>query len=148
MTTHTTSSSRVLVVEDDEKLASLLCRALRDGGLHAESAFDGVTALRRLTTEPFAAALLDVGLPGLSGLEVCARLRQHGSPIPVIMVSARDSVDDVIAGRQAGATDYLLKPFSLHELTARLDDLVRATAASHAQLIQAGPPHGQLIDAA
>ena len=134
----TTFPPQVLVVEDDVKLAALLCRALRDGGFGAEAAFDGQTALRRLSTERFAAVLLDVGLPGLGGLEVCARLRASGSCIPVIMLSARDSVGDVLAGRQAGATDYLLKPFSLHEVYTRLDECVRATAG----------PHGQLIDAA
>lgn len=136
----TTSPPRVLVVEDDAKLATLLCRALHDDGLGAEVAFDGCTALRRLSTEPFAVVLLDVGLPGLSGLEVCARLRASGSSMPVIMLSARDSVDDVLAGRRAGATDYLLKPFSLHELSTRLGECVSASASAG--------PHGQLIDAA
>lgn len=127
----------MLVVEDDEKLAALLCRALRDDGLVAEPAFDGFIALRRLATEPFAGVLLDVGLPGLGGLDVCARLRASGSTIPVIMLSARDSVDDVTAGRRAGATDYLLKPFSLHELTTRLGELLPPTDGPHRQLIDA-----------
>ena len=133
--TYTTPPPRVLVVEDDEKLAILLCRAFRDDGLLAEPVYDGVTALDRLCAEPFAAVLLDVGPPGLSGLEVCARLRRNGSTIPVIMLSARDGADDVVAGRRAGATDYFVKPFSLRDLAARLDDLVRA----------GGDPRGQLF---
>lgn len=127
---------RVLVVEDEEKLSALLCRALRESGLDPEAALDGFTALRRLSADPFAAALLDVGLPGLSGLEVCARLRAAGSTMPLIMLSARDGIDDVLAGRRAGATDYLLKPFSLRDLTRCLDEVVGAA------------PHGRLIDAA
>ena len=132
-----TPPSRVLVVEDDEKLAGLLCRALRGDGLAAESVGDGETALHRVAALPFAAVVLDVGLPGLSGLEVCARLRAGGTRIPIVMLSARDSTDDVDAGRRAGATDYLLKPFSLRELVQRLEDLLGAGTAPHGQLISA-----------
>jgi len=124
----------VLVVEDDSKLATLLCRALHDAGLAADAVLDGETALARLGAGSFAAVVLDVGLPKLSGLDVCARLRADGSTIPVVMLSARDSVDDVDAGRRAGATDYLLKPFSVHELVQRLDDLIAGGAAPHGQL--------------
>lgn len=124
-------------MDDDEQLAALLCRALRGFGLDPDVAFDGVTAIRRLSNEPFAATLLDVCLPGVSGLEVCRRLRASGSTIPVIMLSARDSIEDVAAGREAGASDYLLKPFSLADLAQRLDDLLGTS--SH--------PHGHLIDA-
>lgn len=131
------SPPRVLVVEDDEKLAGLLCRALRGDGFVAESVGDGEAALDRAAVAPFAAVLLDIGLPRLSGLEVCARLRGGGVRIPIIILSARDSVDDVDAGRRAGATDYLLKPFSLRELVERLDDLIGTGAASHGQLIGA-----------
>lgn len=135
--TRCASPPRVLVVEDDEKLAALLCRALRDDGLDPDAVFDGVTASRRLSEESFAAVVLDVGLPGISGVVVCAQLRRSSSSIPVIMLSAYDSVDDVEAGRRAGATDYLLKPFSLHDLTARLDDLIGTSADPHVQLIGA-----------
>ena len=125
---------RVLVVEDDEKLCALLCRALSDDGFRGEPAFDGLTALRRLSEEPFGAVLLDVGLPGMDGLEVCARLRASGSSMPVIVVSARGSVEDVFAGRRAGATDYLLKPFSLQELATRLHELT-GSSEPHRRLI-------------
>lgn len=128
---------RVLVVEDDRKLAALLCRALAQNGLDVESVLDGATALRRLGDTSFDAVILDVGLPLVSGLEVCARLRAAGSSIPVLMLSARDSTDDVDAGRRAGATDYLLKPFSLDELVQRLDDLIGDLARPHGQLIHA-----------
>lgn len=128
---------QVLVVEDDRKLAALLCRALGQEGLAVECALDGATALRRLADTSFDAVVLDVGLPFVNGLDVCARLRAGGSSVPVLMLSARDSTDDVDAGRRAGATDYLLKPFSLEELVRRLDDLIADRAGPHGQLIAA-----------
>lgn len=134
---HLTSRPRVLVVEDDQKLALLLCRALREENLEPDATHDGKTALGRLSTVPYEAVLLDVGLPGISGLQVCAALRRAGSSIPVIMLSARDGVDDVEDGRRAGATDYFLKPFSVGELTTRLDDLIRAGNGPHGRLIGA-----------
>lgn len=124
------TAPRVLVVEDDRKLAQLLCRALREEGFRAEPSFAGDAALRRLLEERFAAVVLDVGLPGLSGLAVCTTLRAAGSRIPVVMLSARGDPADVTAGRLAGASDYLLKPFSLQELRTRLYELVRAAGAA------------------
>ena len=129
---------QVLVVEDDYKLAALLCRALNQDDFAAEFVLDGAGALRRLADSSFDAVVLDVGLPSVSGLEVCTRLRAAGSSVPVLMLSARDSTEDVDAGRRAGATDYLLKPFSLGELVRRLNDLIGSRTG----------PHGQLIDAA
>ena len=114
-------------MEDDEKLAQLLCRVLRDVRLDSDAAHDGPTALCKLSAARYEAMLLDVGLPGISGLEVCAALRRSGSSIPVIILSARDSVEDVEEGRRAGATDYFVKPFSVEELTARLNDLIRVS---------------------
>jgi DNA-binding response OmpR family regulator len=131
--------ARVLVVEDDEKLAALLRRALAEDGLQTMVAFDGASALDRALEEPFDALLLDVGLPRLSGLEMCARLRDAGRDIPVVMLSARDSVDDCLDGRGTGAVDYIIKPFSVAEVTARLHEVIAAALAG---------PHGQLIDAA
>ena len=136
-TTHDMPRRRVLVVEDNEKLALLLCRALGEDDFEPEAAFDGLTAICRLSTAPYEAVLLDIGLPGLSGLEVCAALRRSGSTMPVLMVSARDGIDDVEQARRAGATDYFFKPFSLDELTARVEDLIRASSRSHGQLIDA-----------
>ena len=118
------TAPHVLVVEDDRKLAQLLCRALREEGLRADPSFRGDAALRLLLVERFAAVVLDVGLPGMSGLAVCSMLRAAGSNVPVIMLSARDDPADVAAGRVAGASDYLLKPFSLRELGTRLQELV------------------------
>lgn len=124
-----TTAPRVLVVEDDQKLAWLLCRALREEGLQAEPSFAGDVALRLLLEERFAAVVLDVGLPGLDGLAVCGALRSAGLTIPVIMLSARGDAEDVMQGRLAGASDYLLKPFSLTELSVRLNELVDMSAA-------------------
>lgn len=121
------SETSVLVVEDDRKLAQLLCRGLEEAGFHAYAAFDASSALQHAAEAPPSAVLLDIGLPDMSGLVVCERLRAAGLTMPVVILSARDSVDDLEAARAAGATDYLVKPFSLHELASRLVELVGAT---------------------
>lgn len=127
----------MLVVEDDHELAALRSRALTQDGMAVDAVLDGATALSRLAATSFDAVVLDVGLPCVNGLEVCARLRAAGSTVPVLMLSARDSTDDVDAGRRAGATDYLLKPFTLTELVGRLDDLIGDRTRPHDQLIDA-----------
>lgn len=131
------ATSHVLVVEDDEKLAGLLCRVLADLGLRLSVAFDGETALRAASQAPYDLVVLDVGLPGISGIEVCAQLRAGGQDVPVLMLSARDGVDDVLAGKRAGAADYLVKPFSIAELSARVHELINARAP-HRTLIRDG----------
>lgn len=131
------ATGHVLVVEDDEKLAGLLCRALAEEGLQCAVAFDGETALRAARRAPCDLIILDVGLPGINGIEVCARLRAGGHGVPVLMLSARDGVDDVLAGKRAGAADYLVKPFSIAELSARVHELIDARAP-HRTLIRDG----------
>jgi two-component system, OmpR family, response regulator len=116
---------RVLVVEDEPKMAALLRRGLVEEGHAADVARQGEEALWLAEAHQYDAIVLDVMLPGLSGFETCRRLRNGGVWTPVLMLTARDSVDDRVAGLDAGADDYLTKPFSLAELLARLRALAR-----------------------
>ena len=116
---------RVLVVDDEPAVRQALERALAAEGHDVAVAGDGRAALERLVDQPVDAVVLDVAMPGLDGLEVCRRLRGAGDRTPVLMLTARDAVDDRVAGLDAGADDYLVKPFALKELKARLRALVR-----------------------
>jgi len=120
---------RVLVVDDERAVRESLQRALELEGYDVELAADGEEAIERLTvTAPADAVILDVLMPGIDGLEVCRRLRAAGSAVPVLMLTARAEVDSRVAGLDAGADDYLPKPFALAELLARLRALLRRTA--------------------
>ena len=116
---------RTLVVEDDPKLGPLLRRALSERGGAADLAGSGDDALWMAKAQRYDAIVLDVMLPGLGGFETCARLRVEGDWTPVLLLTARDAVEDRVHGLDAGADDYLTKPFSLAELRARLRALVR-----------------------
>jgi len=116
---------RVLVVEDEVKMASLVRRGLVEEGHAADVAGTGEDALWMAQAHPYDAIVLDVMLPGQSGFETCRRLRNAGVWSPVLMLTARDGVDDRVAGLDAGADDYLAKPFSFAELLARLRALAR-----------------------
>ena len=116
---------RLLVVDDDPAIRSALDRALRLERYDVELAGDGREALDRLAGQRYDAVVLDVAMPELDGLEVCERLRDAGDDTPVLMLTARDAVDDRVAGLDAGADDYLVKPFALKELKARLRALLR-----------------------
>ena len=116
---------RVLVVEDETKMAALLRRGLVEEGHAADVAGQGEQAVWLAEAHPYDAIVLDVMLPGIGGFETCRRLRNAGVWTPVLMLTARDAVDDRVAGLDAGADDYLTKPFSLAELLARLRALVR-----------------------
>src|SRR3954453_22049082 len=116
---------RVLVVEDEIKMASLIRRGLRSEGLAADVAIKGEDALWMAGLTPYDAIVLDVMLPGIDGFETCRKLREEGVWSPVIMLTARDAVDDRVAGLDGGADDYLTKPFSFAELLARLRALAR-----------------------
>jgi two-component system, OmpR family, response regulator len=116
---------RVLVVEDEPRMAALVRRGLVEEGHAADVAGRGEEALWLAEAHAYDAIVLDVMLPGLSGFETCRRLRNAGVWTPVLMLTARDSVDDRVAGLDAGADDYLTKPFSLAELFARLRALAR-----------------------
>jgi two-component system, OmpR family, response regulator MprA len=116
----------VLVVDDERAVRDSLRRALELEGYRVELAEDGEQALRRLEVDPQPdAVILDVLMPGADGLEVCRRLRSAGNEIPVLMLTARSEVDSRVAGLDAGADDYLSKPFALAELLARLRALLR-----------------------
>jgi two-component system OmpR family response regulator len=116
---------RVLIVEDEVKMARLVHRGLVEEGHAADVASTGEDAVWMAEAHPYDAIVLDVMLPGLSGFETCRRLRNNGIWAPVLMLTARDAVDDRVAGLDAGADDYLTKPFSFAELLARLRALAR-----------------------
>src|ERR1041385_8385186 len=116
---------RVLVVEDEIKMASLIRRGLRSEGLAADVAIKGEDALWMANSTGYDAIVLDVMLPGIDGFETCKRLREEGIWSPVIMLTARDSVEDRVAGLDTGADDYLAKPFDFTELVARVRALSR-----------------------
>ena len=116
---------RVLVVEDELKMAGLIHRGLLEEGHAADVASTGEDAIWMAEAHPYDAIVLDVMLPGLSGFETCRRLRNNGVWSPVLMLTARDAVEDRVGGLDAGADDYLTKPFSFAELLARLRALAR-----------------------
>ena len=119
---------RVLVVEDQPKMSRLLQRGLRDEGFSTDLSDNGEDALWMAGSTPYDAIVLDVMLPGIDGFETCRRLRADGVWAPVLMLTARDSVEDRVAGLDGGADDYLAKPFSFSELSARIRALVRRGA--------------------
>jgi len=116
---------RVLVIEDEVRMARLIKRALEEEGHAVDIAGDGPDGLWMATENPYAAVVLDVMLPGFDGFELCRRLRAAGIWAPVLMLTARDQIGDRVRGLDAGADDYLVKPFSLLELSARLRALAR-----------------------
>jgi two-component system OmpR family response regulator len=129
---------RVLVVEDQRKLADLLARGLREEGHAADVAERGEDALWMAQSAAYDAIVLDVMLPGLDGFATCRRLRSLGVWSPVLMLTARDSVGDRVEGLDAGADDYLPKPFSFEELFARLRALTRRAPAERPVLLEVG----------
>src|SRR5216117_1837207 len=129
---------RILVVDDDAAVRESLGRALRLEGYDVELASDGSEALERLQgngADPDL-VVLDVLMPNVDGLEVCRRLRRSGSRLPVLMLTARDEVDDRVAGLDAGADDYVTKPFALDELLARVRALLRRTAPESSDILR------------
>jgi len=116
---------RVLVVDDDPAVSGALNRALRLEGYEVSLAEDGTLALEEIAIRPPDAVILDIGLPTIDGLDVCRRLRAADNDTPVLMLTARDAINDRVQGLDAGADDYLVKPFALAELLARLRALLR-----------------------
>ena len=116
---------RVLVVEDEVKLAKAIREGLRADGVLVDVAVTGEDALWMVPARGYDAVCLDVNLPGADGFEVCRRLRADGIATPILMLTARDAVEDRVAGLEAGADDYLVKPFAVEELVARLRALTR-----------------------
>jgi two-component system OmpR family response regulator len=129
---------RVLVVEDERRLAALIARGLQEAGHAVDVCHTGRDGLLAASTGGYDGIVLDLMLPGLDGLGVCRALRQHGSTVPVLMLTARGAVPDRVAGLDAGADDYVSKPFSFDELLARLRALHRRTAAAAEADLRAG----------
>jgi DNA-binding response OmpR family regulator len=117
-------STRILTVEDDERIRTAVKMALEDEGWVVDEADTGEDALEKFTTEPSDVVLIDIMLPGIDGFEVCRSIRR-ASDVPIVMVTARADTHDVVAGLEAGADDYLTKPFAPKELSARIRALLR-----------------------
>lgn len=129
---------RILLAEDDTMLGDGLRAGLRQTGFQVDWVRDGVAAERELRAVDYAAAVLDLGLPGKDGMEVLRLLRAAGNTTPVLVLTARDAVPDRIRGLDAGADDYVVKPVDLHELAARLRSLVRRSHGAAQEMLQAG----------
>ncbi len=129
---------RILVVEDELKMARLIKRGLQDEGLAADVAGSGEDALWMAAATDYDVIVLDVMLPGIDGFEACRRLRRDGVWAPVVMLTARDSIEDRVAGLDGGADDYLAKPFSFSELLARLRALSRRGPVEQPTILSAG----------
>jgi two-component system OmpR family response regulator len=132
---------RVLVVEDEPKMAGLLRRGLREEGMVTDVASTGEDALWMAAATPYDVVVLDVMLPGIDGFAACRRLRDEGMWAPVLILTARDAVEDRVAGLDGGADDYLVKPFSLAELSARLRALARRGPVERPAILRVGDLH-------
>ena len=130
---------RLLVVEDDAMIGNSLRNGLRQDGYTVDWVRDGAAAELATDTTAYDAILLDLGLPGRSGLELLARWRARQNPVPVLIITARDSVADRVLGLDTGADDYLVKPFDLNEVSARLRALLRRRVGRAAPIIENGP---------
>lgn len=128
---------RILVIEDDDLLGDAIQAGLKQSGYAVDWMKDGVSADHALITEAYAAVVLDLGLPRMSGLEVLQSLRRRNTPIPVLILTALDTVEARIKGLDAGADDYLVKPFDMGELAARLRALVRRASGKISATLQA-----------
>jgi DNA-binding response OmpR family regulator len=129
---------RLLVVEDDPRLSEVIVRGLREDGYAVDSVGDGQTALYQLAINTYDAVVLDVMIPPPNGFDVCRQMRASHLATPVLMLTARDAVDDRIHGLDAGADDYLVKPFAFAELLARIRALLRRTPLVAAPTLQVG----------
>ena len=129
---------RLLLIEDDRRLSRTLGLCLSEEGYVVDSAFDGVEGQELAEAAPYDAIILDVLLPRMDGFDVCRALRRNGVGVPILMLTARDAVADRVRGLDAGADDYLVKPFALHELLARLRALLRRGAAQKSGVLAAG----------
>lgn len=141
---------RILLVEDDSLLGDGIQAGLVQAGFAVDWLRDGAQADAALQTETYAAVVLDLGLPKLSGLELLRRLRARGNAVPVLILTARDAVEDRIKGLDSGADDYVVKPFDLHELAARLRALTRrgrgeAAAALHVNEVELNPAEHRVL---
>src|SRR3954463_586238 len=129
---------RLLLVEDDAKLAAAVCRGLRGEGYAVDHAADGEAAIADAHVWDYDAVILDLMLPRRDGLDVCRTLRRRGDGVPILMLTAREQVGDRIRGLDAGADDYLAKPFDFGELLARMRALQRRPVQTRAPALRAG----------
>jgi two-component system response regulator MprA len=129
---------KILIVEDEEQIASFLRRGLAYEGYEVDVAPDGTVALTKARETRMDLVVLDLMLPGMDGLEVCRRLRTANSSLPILVLTARDSVSDRVQGLDAGADDYMVKPFALAELLARVRALLRRAGPGEPELLQFG----------
>jgi len=127
---------RILLIEDERSAAQMLAKGLREQGYAVDVAADGADGSYRAALNPYDLILLDVMLPRKSGLAICRELRESGSSVPILMLTARDTVEDRIAGLDHGADDYLTKPFEYRELLARVRALLRRGAAIYTDVIE------------
>lgn len=132
---------RILIVEDDSLLGAGLLAGLRQAGFQPDWVMDGIAAWNALQSEDFSAVVLDLGLPRLSGLDLLKRLRAARARLPVLILTARDTSADIVAGLDGGGDDYMIKPFDLDELAARLRALLRRAAGNPAPQLE----HGALL---
>jgi len=130
------TTGRVLVVDDDRRLRDMLRRALSSAGYDVDTAEDGGHALAAISGRAFDLVVLDVLMPGVDGFGVARRMRQRGDPTPVLMLTAKDAIGDRVAGLDAGADDYLVKPFSIDELLARVRALMRRAGGETGELLR------------
>jgi two-component system OmpR family response regulator len=129
---------RVLLIEDDSMIGAAVSQALRDAAYAVDWVGDGEAALDAVAAESYDLALLDLGLPGPDGLEVLRRLRSGGRRLPLIVVTARDGLDDRVSGLDRGADDYLVKPFEMRELLARMRAVLRREGSGAASILSNG----------
>jgi two-component system copper resistance phosphate regulon response regulator CusR len=127
---------RILLIEDDEPIADFVCRGLREAGLDIDSIADGAEGLRWAMSEDYDLLILDIMLPGLDGYEICRALRLRRKSIPILMLTARDAIEDRVKGLNVGADDYLPKPFDFSELLARVRALLRRDKLNKGGLIR------------
>ncbi|MEL7448227.1 MAG: response regulator transcription factor [Pseudomonadota bacterium] len=130
---------RILVIEDEQALRESLCDTLRDAGFVVDAAADGTEGLYFGTEYPVDLAIVDLGLPGKSGMEVIRELREQGRKYPVLILTARDRWQDKVEGLHAGADDYVVKPFHVEEILARVNALLRRAGGFAASVLQCGP---------
>ncbi len=130
---------RILVVEDEQKLNGIIHRGLSEEGYVVDSAYDGKEALSLAKNIPFDVIVLDVMLPKKTGLAVSRELREDRIHTPILMLTAKDTVEDRVAGLDAGADDYLIKPFAFNELLARIRSLLRRRGTVESSVLQVGP---------
>src|SRR4051794_7571286 len=116
---------RILLIEDDGLIGEFICRGLAEANLDIEWVSDGTDGLRKATTESFDLIILDLMLPGTDGWTICKAMRLRRNPVPILMLTARDAVEDRVRGLDVGADDYLPKPFDFSELLARVRALLR-----------------------